>query len=616
MVIEVNLSESSMYVFEECWAGFLVCGVAMEDSGGVLLEVRYIGCEDGARDRELALRFQTGEGKLHLCVEAFCGGSLEPSSQTIHCREVRLWTPEKYVESPFLSQAQKAALEVWVAQLAEAALEIPVDPTPKRASKKPDTPDKIPPAKKAPANNRGKGRGNGEEKAPPARKRATPKEAAAKTVPAKRKSALKGASDPKTDADPNTKRAEDLAGKSRATVNKRPILIPDPGEKADGPEDAPSGVTEEFTEAMKKRLRDRLQAARPGGTLRRNNAEEAEDAEEESWEKVDGEEDLGIPFVPTTKKKHNLGEGSLLVPAVQEPLRANRESEKTPRALLDTRGSTMRGLKDPLVRQAITSASTSSKKKKKDKRSAISQLTKALTNLASGGKEKEKDDGNGKKKRKRKRRKRVMRGGAIESVSLSSSADESSEEEEASKGSDTDCEAPLRRKSQERPGSVLQMLTDHVRSALDQGATTSQPGDASSLTSGIRILTYFMLQVKPNYPTYLRELREMYHLAAVMDQLRQGQLLAAGDALAGRFIAIHQSMIDGSWSTARHMELHPMDEGLAANAAVVLATRRHSKLVLKTQGYNTWDTSYNKGKGRGGKQEWPSTSYKGDPKGG
>ena len=34
----------------------------------------------------------------------------------------------------------------------------------------------------------------------------------------------------------------------------------------------------------------------------------------------------------------------------------------------------------------------------------------------------------------------------------------------------------------------------------------------------------------------------------------------AGDTLAGRFMSLHQSVLDGSWATARHLELFPMPQ--------------------------------------------------------
>ena len=103
----------------------------------------------------------------------------------------------------------------------------------------------------------------------------------------------------------------------------------------------------------------------------------------------------------------------------------------------------------------------------------------------------------------------------------------------------------------------------------------------------------------------------MHNLAACLDALRRGELAATGDALAARFVALHQSMLDQGWGTARHMEIFPLEDSSAASAAVVLATRRHSRLIQKAQGVqpSTWS---GKGRGRGGRGEW---GYYGEPKG-
>lgn len=69
-------------------------------------------------------------------------------------------------------------------------------------------------------------------------------------------------------------------------------------------------------------------------------------------------------------------------------------------------------------------------------------------------------------------------------------------------------------------------------------------------------------------------------------------------------MAIHQSLIDQSWNTAKFMELHSMEEASAGSAAIVLASRKHSKLVDKVQGRSTgsWGTwgGYGRGRGKGG----------------
>ena len=109
------------------------------------------------------------------------------------------------------------------------------------------------------------------------------------------------------------------------------------------------------------------------------------------------------------------------------------------------------------------------------KKDAGSQLLKILTKLAKGQKDKkEKKD---KKNRKRRRRVKLEEGGDPSDSSGSSptpsgggdsggsSSSSGDEDKEESK-----MEAPLRRKSLKRPGSVLRLLINHARQQLDQTA--------------------------------------------------------------------------------------------------------------------------------------------------
>ena len=115
-------------------------------------------------------------------------------------------------------------------------------------------------------------------------------------------------------------------------------------------------------------------------------------------------------------------------------------------------------------------------------------------------------------------------------------------------------EAPLRKKSRDVPGSVLRLLIAHVMEQMDhQGSLVEVGPDHQSVTSGVKVMSYLNLFVKASYPHHLRELRELHHLASVIDLLRAGDLGRAADGLAARFIAVHQSVVDGGWSTARHL---------------------------------------------------------------
>ena len=97
--------------------------------------------------------------------------------------------------------------------------------------------------------------------------------------------------------------------------------------------------------------------------------------------------------------------------------------------------------------------------------------------------------------------------------------------------------------------------------------------------------------------------------AAALDLLRQGEVAKVGDTLAARFIALHQSMLDASWNTARHLELFPMEDASAAGPAAILATRKHAREVSKAQGIlplGGWGVSSGKGRGGKGRNDWSS----------
>ena len=92
-----------------------------------------------------------------------------------------------------------------------------------------------------------------------------------------------------------------------------------------------------------------------------------------------------------------------------------------------------------------------------------------------------------------------------------------------------------------------------------------------------------------------------------MDLLRKGDLAKVGDSLSARFMALHQSLVDQSWSTARHMELYPMEEATAASSALILASRKHGRLVDKVQGKGNWGSWQGKGK-QGRQSDWGTWS--------
>jgi hypothetical protein len=163
------------------------------------------------------------------------------------------------------------------------------------------------------------------------------------------------------------------------------------------------------------------------------------------------------------------------------------------------------------------------------------------------------------------------------------------------------------------------LLINHARQQLDQTAKV-EVGNAATEdpTLGVRIASYFSIIVKLNLGTALGPTREMYHLSNCIDLLRKGELSRLGDVLAGRFISLHQSVLDGGWQAARHLEVMPYEEVSAAGTSVVLQARKHARVAAKALGADApWGWRQNP-KGRGGKGKYPAwneTEWQGQGKG-
>lgn len=406
-----------------------------------------------------------------------------------------------------------------------------------------------------------------------------------------------------------------LATTRRGRVGKRPAAVMHPPRDQSVEKDnTPPAVSKEMRDRLRKKLqtiKDRV-VPKPshGGEVVHSSAEEdsSSGSADEDTEHAPECPDLtgGMTLAPQPPDLSTLGlTGEDRLAKVSKP--SKKKKAVRPKELV-TKGISSSSLRGQLVQRAVLAtqakrAQQKLRKKKKKKSSAKEKLSEALAKILTKS---------SKKKKKKKRKRRVNAEGIIESYSgSSSSSSESAVDEEDS--SEQDLETPMRKRSRDHPGSVLRLLTDHVRDQLQQSATTELEDTENSITSGVKVMTYFMLQLRPHFQGHQREMRELHHLSACIDALCRGDVATTGDALAGRFIALRQSMIDQNWLTAKHMEIFPMEESSAASTAMVLATRKHSKLVMKAQGYQpTWNP---RGKGRG-KGEWSSwNDNKGDPKG-
>ena len=313
------------------------------------------------------------------------------------------------------------------------------------------------------------------------------------------------------------------------------------------------------------------------------------------------------------------------IPGATKKIQERREAKKkkskeSELALVASRGSTSKGYQGQLVGKALAVSQTNAEEKKRSTSSSSklgATLAKILTKEVTKNKGKKKRKKEKKKKRKRRREKGGDPGdegdGYTSSSSPSSSGEIDNSEDNSNKSgdspsSDEELEAPLRKKSKKNPGSVLELLVSHAREQLDQSASVGVGREEDHyLTTGIKVMTYFQVLLKPKLGGSQALQREMHHLATAIDLLRQGRLGLLGDTLAARFLCLHQSILDGHWSAARHLEIFPMEETSAASTALLLKTRKHARLAAKALGAdgggNFW-SSYGPGRKGKGKQDW------------
>lgn len=365
------------------------------------------------------------------------------------------------------------------------------------------------------------------------------------------------------------------------------------GEKEKG--DGPAGMSRAGLRDLFKDAKDRMTGGAVGRTGRAVSEDSSGGHKRDATKRVRGERRIvsGTNFQP----------GRMTPLAIEEP-QALRDGAISS---LNKRLKKCRDPGDMLLAQAAQQQSPreGGKRKKKDKKD--SKKVVELLKKAVGGKKKKK-----KEKKKKKKGRKVKKdpddpGGSGDSSSSSSSTSSSSEG--GAKGSDSDLsfEPPLRRKALQSPGSVLTDLIKHAQEQMDKGALMDHEGQPASLTSGVKLSTYFALLIRPYYPNNSPLLRELYQLAQAIDLLRLGRLAETGDALASRFVAVHTAMTDGNWQVAAQLELYPLEQVQSTTTSTMLQAQKHRRLLWKAQGFS----SRVFGRGRGG---WPKGGG-GDEKG-
>jgi hypothetical protein len=573
----------------DIWAGLLVMQVEMDNAGELFAEVKSLGCSDAHYTKELSSMFNRRRGVVHFCMTSDC---LEEING-LHITQVILHDREGF-HRPYMTHATTRQVNKWLNE---------------------DT------APGGPGNTLilGDTRGAG---------------AALDAGAAERPGVLRNVRDPRVRKD--RKDAEEQDGK------------PHPGEadklgeeRADKGSAAPRTPPGHLDADQKKRLRERLAAARAKmASVDRGGA--GHPAVLPGGDGPPRLESLSPGYtasvledqIAAEMEDHHRGEGAEKKPEKRaegpgEKGRAEKKAKKDrrdavkkaePAAIKDISTS---NLQDQLALRAATVAQERQKKrqieKKKEDKDPSKELLRILTKSL-GKKKKEKKTG--KKKRKKKRGSgggdpgggpSSSSGSGKTTSSLGGSSKGSSSDNESS-SEETKLEPPLKRKSKEKPGSVLQLLVQHARDQLDQTAKVSVLEKTADPTNmGIKLASYFSIVVRPQMGQAMGPLREMHMLTQAMDLLRQGQLGLCGDVLAGRFMSLHQSALDGSWSSAKFLELMPLEDTSAAGSSVIMQARKHAKLAAKVANPDwVWGAGKAKG-GRGKSSSWQD--YGGDAKG-
>ena len=430
----------------------------------------------------------------------------------------------------------------------------------------------------------------------------------------------------------------------------KPPPAPAPAVAAGGDGDNQKRKGLKIGEEEKLKLRQRLDEARARmlkGTVGRGAGQEADAGYPHQEGRTASSKPDYTPSLAHTADLEQLGRPALEDAGLEETLQKMEEADrrKDQRRVKDKRRSPSRrdekrkdkkkkkedsndtitrSLQGQLALMAAEAARQTAEKaqeakKKKKARSSHHQLAKILTKLTGqkdppdessqeGDKKQKKDkkrrkEQDGKKSRRRKKGQDPEGSPSSSGSPMKSSRSNSGEdsEEDSSTSEDKKLDAPLKRRSKEKPGSVLQMLINHARSQLDQSSKVTI-GKQEAVMSGVKMGSYFSIVVRPQLGSAMAQAWEMHVLSQSIDLLRQGSLDLLGDVLAGRFMSLHQSVIDGSWSTARHLELLPLEEGTAATPEVLLRVRKHAKLASKLAPGDSWHWQSG-GKGRGGRSK-------------
>ena len=142
-------------------------------------------------------------------------------------------------------------------------------------------------------------------------------------------------------------------------------------------------------------------------------------------------------------------------------------------------------------------------------------------------------------------------------------------------------------------------------------------GAAAAVSSAAKVTSYFQILVRHHLANRPRDEKELYALAVSLDALRSGDIEKVADLLAGRYLAVETAAFEGTWDTARWLEVARLDERGAAPAEVLLAARRHQKTLDRASGRGSFGRGSDGywGAGQGGAGAWEDWAPTGRGKG-
>ena len=582
-VVEVEMDVSEDPAEGSEWVGLLVQSVQLAVSGEMFLTVRSLGSKSSALAKWCSSAFNRRRGTLHLCPPTCLGGP----EFTVHTGRIRLFEFSNF-HRPYLTPAVNRMVKKWEGEVFEPEEKGADDAAPDGIDitgfRDPGAEGVVPPTA---------GAGRGKETVGPR----------PKTVPQVKRKEREGEPGkreptPAIDREKLRRRLEET--RARLTGTPRPGGAGKPAEAApDGPDgkDEAESSSPEYSASVAEEPNRALLVGNELGALedhlprspREDGPRETREKGKKKKKKKEKEaEDLGGGVLARAVLK------GTSTGVLQRQL-VKRAAEAAAKKLPKSKGSKTKSSKKDIQKQLLQILTSQRKKKKKERK-----------------KKKRPPDGPG------------SSGGSGSSGSQTASSENSSGEPGAgsSDSESVNLDTPLKKRSKEKPGSVLAMLIDHARQKLDQTSqVTIQPHLKDDPTKGIRLSSYFAIVVRPQLGPINAQVRELHHLSNAIDALRQGDLDLLGDLLASRFMAIHQSMLDGNWTSARHLELLPLEDNSAAGSGILLEARKFAKLSAKLQNQDYW-TASGTGRGKGGKgkaaswgdSQWQGGEQKGNTK--